>query len=1129
MKFKILKICNIASIEYAEIDFESPVLDRESLFLIYGETGVGKTTILDSICLALYRTTPRIKQTRGGDYNDDVLKEIKNNESQAIKSNDERQYLRRGTTDGYSELTFEGNDGEIYTINYAFHIAKTGSLQSAKWTLTHGRDEYSAVGEIEAVVQRTVGLSFEQFCRTTMLAQGEFTKFLKSDDNDKADILEKITGTEIYSLIGKDIFNQQKIKKNELDTIEKSLELIPALSPEDIENLTNERRQLSESTVALEAEKKKLETIREWLQNKDKLEAELSAAKSKFDLNNQIKQSAEFAQKQQLIADYNGSANARQWLADISKNATQLKDTESTEEKYRNGFARITGGDLFRNEEIENQEKDAAETEVYLTEHKPFADMYANEQTIIAKLQLSIDERNLAVSYAEKADDAETNQLPQIVAELEAKNTDLGKKQAEIGQLQQKLQQQQALLEKADLAGLQAENVKTNKLKDKAKDALTEITALDNLIENHRKAVAEMADLTKSIEQGQRDSDAKKTVAESAKKALDEAQHVFDMMKASFSDYVKTLRADLHEGDICPVCGQKVVGTLNVDDDFERVMAPVRDKLEQQKTAAEKADAEWNEATALAKTMSAQLAKTQTDADDCKQKCDEANKKAMEYFQELGVAEGDNFREKAELLVAQCERKALELDEKIKAAGELQNAINAIVKEKDSVTNDFNLITNQLSEIKRRKSECETEIKNQRENAASSQKKSDGALREVADKIVYQNWQENIGQTIEKLRVEANEYNAKSQQLVNLKSTIESQKAARQSSLAFRRKIEEMFPDWNPGQESLKVENIDKNWELFYDKVAGLYRDQTSLRNNLKTLQESVANFVSGSSIDRARLDELATYTDEKISAVDAEIKRVVQDAEQAQGALIQAEKYLKQHMEGKPQTNGELSPEDIVAQIDMLSKQVTETNQKVGEITNSLNVNTENVKLRQAREAEANGLRAVLEKWSRLSKIFGDAEGKKFRGIAQSYILKELLIKANEFLSRLSSRYELDCQSNSLTILVHDMYFGGNVRPVDMMSGGESFVVSLALALGLSTLNVNGFTTNMLFIDEGFGTLDSSTLEVVMNTLGQLSETGNRKVGIISHVEALYERIPVKILVERDGGNAGKVRMVCQ
>lgn len=161
------------------------------------------------------------------------------------------------------------------------------------------------------------------------------------------------------------------------------------------------------------------------------------------------------------------------------------------------------------------------------------------------------------------------------------------------------------------------------------------------------------------------------------------------------------------------------------------------------------------------------------------------------------------------------------------------------------------------------------------------------------------------------------------------------------------------------------------------------------------------------------------------------------------------------------------------------------------------------------------------------IGKTFWRRRGKRFRVIAQSFILRELLDKANHFLDQLSKRYELDCQDDSLTILVRDMYFGGSVRPVNMVSGGESFVVSLALALGLSSIGGNGFATDMLFIDEGFGTLDSNTLEVVMDTLERLRETGNRKVGIISHVEALCERIPVKILVERNNGSAAKIRMV--
>lgn len=121
-----------------------------------------------------------------------------------------------------------------------------------------------------------------------------------------------------------------------------------------------------------------------------------------------------------------------------------------------------------------------------------------------------------------------------------------------------------------------------------------------------------------------------------------------------------------------------------------------------------------------------------------------------------------------------------------------------------------------------------------------------------------------------------------------------------------------------------------------------------------------------------------------------------------------------------------------------------------------------------------------------------------------------------------------MDCPPDSLTILVRDRYNGNVERPADMLSGGESFVVSLALALGLSSLNNNTFSADILFIDEGFGTLDASILEDVMATLNRLHEIGNRRVGIISHVETLRERIPVKISVEKVNNTTSEIKLLC-
>ena len=137
------------------------------------------------------------------------------------------------------------------------------------------------------------------------------------------------------------------------------------------------------------------------------------------------------------------------------------------------------------------------------------------------------------------------------------------------------------------------------------------------------------------------------------------------------------------------------------------------------------------------------------------------------------------------------------------------------------------------------------------------------------------------------------------------------------------------------------------------------------------------------------------------------------------------------------------------------------------------------------------------------------------------------MIRNANTYLGHLSGRYVLDNQSGSLTITVRDMYQGGAERSVNTLSGGESFLVSLALALGLSSLAANTLQVSTLFIDEGFGTLSAECLNTVMEALENLHQMGGKKVGIISHVEALRERIPVKIQLTRQGNSSSRVSIV--
>ncbi len=181
----------------------------------------------------------------------------------------------------------------------------------------------------------------------------------------------------------------------------------------------------------------------------------------------------------------------------------------------------------------------------------------------------------------------------------------------------------------------------------------------------------------------------------------------------------------------------------------------------------------------------------------------------------------------------------------------------------------------------------------------------------------------------------------------------------------------------------------------------------------------------------------------------------------------------------------------------------------------------------RRARQQE---LQAALEaardehrRWGRISELIGSADGKAFRRIAQAYNLDQLLAHANQHLTGLTRRYRLARGGSPLGLLVVDTEMGDEQRSVHSLSGGETFLVSLALALGLASMASGTLKIETLFIDEGFGSLDPHSLALAMEALDGLQAQG-RKVGVISHVQEMHERIPARARVEPTGNGASRI-----
>lgn len=959
MKLQKLTIHNIASIEDATIDFEAQPLASSEVFLITGKTGSGKSTILDAICLALFATTPRLAGTQmQGDTKD-------GNADVTIK--DPRQLMRRNTGEAFVSLTFTGSNGIHYEATWSIARAykkTTGTLQSKSWQLKNIDTDftYTKDKEISAEIQEAIGLDFGQFCRTTLLAQGEFTRFLNSKDDDKAEILEKITGVDIYSKIGKKVFDVTGQKKKEWETAQQKVEGMSTMDEEDIaakkEELAGYEALLEQVKKAGEADKAKLQ----WIKTDADLEKAVATATQEHQQAQSVVEGDEFKNKETLVHQWNATIEARNWLEAM----------KAAEESIAKGKKQIETCDKTINNE---------------------------RMTLSETLQPASEKAQKEVNEAQVA--------------YEKQEVELKTQEAELAELH--------------LPELRKEH-------DNAKELQRNITTTYDRIDSYTTEKGRRANTSASletslaeIEKKQKASAAMEPQIHDAKVIMDDRKATLDKQSDTIDKFAQTLRQKLHIGDICPVCRQEIKSELPHEEELAKLVGGLRE-------AYTKAESDYQELVNKKNKLDAEIKAAQGSYKTAKEAFDKddsvkmAKQKVIDSCKACGIETIDESTpKKLAALKTDTDSKLQELEAKIAEGAKKEDIIKAQRVALDKSNKN-------LEQLKK------------------AAQKAEQAINDCKGRIAVA---EEVKKNTEQVQLKQAEdtFNANDQQL-------------------------KTFLDTHP--------------DLDIERLTALNAHSSQNINEIQALHEADKNKVL--------------------------TKKTLKD---------EAGRKLEEHRQMKPELKEEDSIELMEERIKDNEKALAEISEKKGAINQELKADEENKKHLGHLKEEADKKEADYQRWSRMNQLIGDSTGNNFRKIAQSYVLNSLIHSANHYMRTLTDRYTLKVVPGTFVISLEDAYQGYVSRAASTISGGESFLVSLSLALALSDIGQQ-LAVDTLFIDEGFGTLSGEPLQNAINTLRSLHTKSGRHVGIISHVEELQGKIPVQIQVIQEGNlSSSEVKVV--
>lgn len=1102
MKFQKLIIENIASIEKAEIDFEQNPILSDSIFLICGETGSGKSALLDAICLALYADTPRIKNSSS--YS------IKDNEGKEINFKDAKQMLRRGATDALAELHFVGNDDMQYIAKW-----KVRTKKSAAKTLDESREleqvktkiVWTKKGEISDEIERCVGMKYDQFCKTSLLAQGEFTKFLASDEKDKSDILEKLTGTEIYSQIGIGIFDRQKKIKGKLELKEAELGNIEILTEEQIAELNEEKNQLVQQKKVISTQKSTVESKKSWLEEEKKINDDILKCQQEMEAWKRRMESDEFKQEKENIKKWNETVDVRADVTNLQSQKAIGKRLSEEEEEKKNLFQMMHGGWLWMKDDESEKRARLQKIQEEIEKQKANEKMYDSAELITAHLEGYLRDTEQAKASQAKAEKEQKEVLPELM-----KKTDEIEKKKRLSEEDEKAKSEEIKeMEKA------IGRFDINQLNETISQ-LGEAANLSIQLGKERKDWEESNQKEESLKKLEAEILAKlpeeeKTYKEWAQKEEEQTKSLNNLRKA-VSDTVKDIRHSLKAGDQCPICG-KIIDSIVKDEEFERAIQPFEEELQRIKEAGKKALEQWKNSEATEKNNLQQIKEVSQRKETLEKAITSLRKNLQEICAPLSI---DHTKENLSVSIDEKKKK---YEAEQREANNLQNQLNNQRKEKEKISSELNKANEELGKLQVEITNCQSEINKGFEWATKLTAEAKKKKEEASQQITITGWDDNIQLFISQLKESTKKYKETKTAEEQLTKELEEIERGRLSIEKNLEEIAQLFPSWSTQDMPRKIEHLESQTTDLKTACAVLASNKESNKKEMVRLQNKINDFIKENNYTESEIERLQAISKEELNRMVERVNETESGKDKAEGAHANNLKRSAEHTGKRPDGIDEnCTIESLTEDLKRIDEETERMSKRDAEIEFKLKSDKENRKKSENILQEIAAIRIELSKWDRLNQHLGSADGKKFRMIAQSYVLRQLLHNANGYLKKLNDRYELSCANNSLGILVQDFYIGGTLRPCNTLSGGESFIVSLALALGLSSLNGCGLTSDIIFIDEGFGTLSPEYLDAVMGMLEKLHDMGGKKVGIISHVDFLKERIPTQIRVTKKGHN---------